>query len=71
MLRNIQKWCIQALRIGLRSLQGTKDHGGSLKEGYAFKNHVVVDENCVMENSSDIIEKLKKGFINFKEEEFK
>jgi hypothetical protein len=52
-------------------LQSTEQHGGSLKEDYTLKNHVVVDENCVVENSGDIIEKLKKGFIIFKEKDFK
>lgn len=71
MLRHIQRLCIQALRVGLRTLQNIEERGGVLKEEYAFKNHNVVDENYVINNLGDIIEKLKKGFINFKEEEFK
>lgn len=71
MLRQIQKWCVQALQVGLRTLQSIEKHEGSLKEGYTFKNHIVVDENCIVESTGDIIEKLKRGFITFKEEDFK
>ncbi|KAG0562542.1 hypothetical protein KC19_9G154900 [Ceratodon purpureus] len=70
MLRHIQRWCVQALRAGLRTLQSTEEHGGSLKVGYTFKNRVVVDEHCVVEDSGDVIEKLKKGFITFKQGDY-
>lgn len=71
MIQQIHKWCIQAMQIGIRSLRSTGEAMGPLKEGFSFKNVHVVNENYVVNDSSDIIEKLKQGFMKFKEEEFK
>lgn len=45
--------------------------GGLLKQGYVLRNHGIVDENTAVETTGDVIEKLKNGFKNFKETEYK
>ena len=45
--------------------------GGLLKEGYVLRNHGIVDEHTAVESTGDVIEKLKKGFKNFKKTEYK
>lgn len=44
--------------------------GGLLKEGYVLRNHEIVDEHTAVESTGDVIEKLKKGFKNFKKTEY-
>ena len=45
--------------------------GGSLKEGYVLKNHGIVDDHTPVDATGDVIEKLKKGFKNFKKTQYK
>lgn len=45
--------------------------GGSLKQGYVLRNHGIVDEHSAVENTGDVIEKLKNGFKNFKKTQYK
>lgn len=45
--------------------------GGSLKEGYVLRNHGIVNEHTAVESTGDVIEKLKKGFKNFKKTQYK
>lgn len=44
--------------------------GGSLKQGYVLRNHGIVDEHTAVENTGDVIEKLKNGFKNFKKTQY-
>lgn len=45
--------------------------GGLLKSGYVLRHHEIVDEHTAVENTGDVIEKLKNGFKNFKKTEYK
>ena len=45
--------------------------GGALKSGYVLRHHEIVDEHTAVENTGDVIEKLKNGFKNFKTTEYK